>query len=141
MANDSKYPLIVAITGATGAIYGIRTLEVLRHAGVETHLILSNWGARRIVHETTYSVEQVQQIATTFYSCKDMGAAVSSGSFLTRGMLIAPCSARTLAAIATGLGDNLVHRAADVVLKERRTLVLAVRETPLTSIHLEHMLR
>jgi 4-hydroxy-3-polyprenylbenzoate decarboxylase len=141
MKKNSSNPLVVAITGATGAIYGIRALEVLKQVGVETHLILSNWGARTLVHETTYSVEQVQKLASRSYGSKDMGAAVSSGSFLTDGMLVAPCSVRTLAAIATGQGDNLVHRAADVTLKERRTLVLAVRETPLTAIHLENMLR
>ena len=133
--------LIVAITGATGAIYGIRALERLREAGVETHLVISRWGARTLLHETPYSREQVEGLADVAYPPGDMGAAIASGSFTTAGMLVAPCSAKTLAAIAHGYGDNLVHRAADVVLKERRKLVLAVREAPLSDIHLENMLR
>ena len=133
--------LIVGITGATGAIYGIRLLERLRDAGVETHLVISRWGARTLVHETPYSREQVEALAHTSYVAGDMGAAISSGSFQTAGMIIAPCSAKTLGAIAHGFGDGLVHRAADVVLKERRKLLLAVRETPLSEIHLENMLK
>jgi len=133
--------LIVAITGASGSIYGIRALQLLRQAGVEAHLVLSKWGARTLTHETPYSVKDVQALAHTVYHASDEGAAISSGSFRTRGMLVAPCSARSLASIAHGLGDSLVHRAADVILKERRTLVLAVREAPLSEIHLENMLR
>ena len=133
--------LIVAITGATGAIYGVRLLERLRDAGVETHLVISPWGRRTLVHETPYSVDQVKRLATVTYSHKDQGAAISSGSFVTSGMAVVPCSMRTLAAIAHGLGDNLIHRAADVVLKERRTLLLAPREAPLNDIHLENMLK
>ena len=133
--------LIVGITGATGAIYGVRLLERLRDAGVETHLVISRWGARTLVHETPYSREQVEALAHTSYVSGDMGAAISSGSFQTAGMIIVPCSAKTLAAIAHGYGDSLIHRAADVVLKERRKLLLAVRETPLSEIHLENMLK
>lgn len=133
--------LIVAITGATGAIYGVRLLEFLREAGVETHLVISPWGRRTLLHETSYTVDQVQRLATVSYASGDQGAAISSGSFLTMGMAIVPCSMRTLAAIAHGLADNLVHRAADVVLKERRRLVLAVREAPLSEVHLENMLK
>jgi 4-hydroxy-3-polyprenylbenzoate decarboxylase len=133
--------LIVAITGATGAIYGVRVLERLREAGVETHLVVSRWGGRTLLHETPYSREHVEALAGVSYAPGDMGAAISSGSFATDGMIIAPCSAKTLAAIAHGYGENLVHRAADVVLKERRKLVLAVREAPLSEIHLENMLR
>jgi flavin prenyltransferase len=140
LAVSSKR-LIVAITGATGAIYGVRVLERLRDAGVETHLVISRWGARTLLHETAWSREQVEALATDTYAPADMGAAISSGSFRTDGMIIAPCSAKTLAAIAHGYGDNLVHRAADVVLKERRKLVLAVREAPLSEIHLENMLK
>jgi 4-hydroxy-3-polyprenylbenzoate decarboxylase len=132
--------LIVGITGATGAIYGVRLLERLRESGVETHLVISRWGARTLLHETPYSREQVEALATVAYAPGDMGASISSGSFRTDGMIIAPCSAKSLAAIAHGYGDNLIHRAADVILKERRTLVLAVREAPLSSIHLENML-
>lgn len=133
--------LIVGMTGATGAIYGVRLLERLRESAVETHLVISRWGARTLLHETPYSKEQVEALATTAYAPGDMGAAISSGSFRTDGMIVAPCSAKTLAAIAHGYGDNLIHRAADVVLKERRRLVLAVREAPLSDIHLENMLK
>jgi flavin prenyltransferase len=133
--------LIVAITGATGAIYGVRVLQRLREAGFETHLVISRWGARTLLHETSWSREQVDALASEVYAPGDMGAAISSGSFRTDGMIIAPCSAKSLAAIAHGYGDNLVHRAADVVLKERRRLVLAVREAPLSEIHLEGMLK
>jgi len=133
--------LIVAITGATGAIYGVRLLEMLHDAGVETHLVISPWGRRTLLHETAYTVDQVQRLATAAYLPTDQGAAISSGSFLTLGMAIVPCSMRTLAAVAHGLGDNLIHRAADVVLKERRKLVLAPREAPLSDIHLENMLK
>ena len=133
--------LIVGITGATGVIYGVRLLERLRDAGVETHLVISRWGARTLAHETPYSREQVEALAHTSYAPGDMGAAISSGSCQTAGMIIAPCSAKTLAAIAHGYGDSLIHRAADVVLKERRKLLLAVREAPLSDIHLENMLK
>jgi 4-hydroxy-3-polyprenylbenzoate decarboxylase len=133
--------IILGMTGATGAIYGVRLLERLREAGAETHLVISRWGARTLLHETPYSREHVEALAHTAYAPNDMGAAVSSGSFKTDGMVIAPCSAKTLAAIAHGYGENLIHRAADVVLKERRKLVLVVREAPLSDIHLENMLR
>ena len=133
--------LIVGISGATGAIYGVRLLQMLQKTGVETHLIVSRWGARTLAHETPYKLDEVQRMATTFYSPDDQGAAVSSGSFLTDGMVLCPCSVRSVAAIAHGHGDNLLHRAADVVLKERRKLVLVVRETPLSDIHLENMLK
>lgn len=133
--------LIVGITGATGIIYGVRLLERLRDAGVETHLVISRWGARTLLHETPYSRKQVEALAHAAYAPSDMGAAISSGSFATAGMIIAPCSARTLGAIAHGFGDSLVHRAADVVLKERRKLLLAVREAPLSEVHLENMLK
>jgi 4-hydroxy-3-polyprenylbenzoate decarboxylase len=136
-----RVKLIVAITGATGAIYGVRILERLREAGAETHLVISRWGARTLLHETTWSREQVEALASVTYAPADMGAVISSGSFRTDGMIIAPCSAKTLASIAHGYGDNLVHRAADVILKERRKLVLAVREAPLSAIHLENMLK
>ena len=133
--------LIVGITGASGTIFGVRLLEALRGSGVETHLVLSQWGARTLVHETEYSVAEVQALAFERYAIGDVGAAIASGSFITMGMVIVPCSMRTLAAVAHGFGDNLIHRAADVVLKERRKLVLAVREAPLSEIHLENMLK
>jgi 4-hydroxy-3-polyprenylbenzoate decarboxylase len=139
--NMKTRKLIVGISGATGAIFGVRLLQLLRKQEVETHLIVSRWGARTLAHETPYTLEQVQAIATTHYSSQDQGAAISSGSFVTDGMVLCPCSVRSLAAIAHGHGDNLLHRAADVVLKERRKLVLVVRETPLSDIHLENMLK
>jgi 4-hydroxy-3-polyprenylbenzoate decarboxylase len=119
----------------------VRTLQILKEAGVETHLVLSKWGARTLLHETPYAVDYVKSLATYAYSDSDQGAPISSGSFITDGMIITPCSVRTLAAVAHGHGDNLVHRAADVILKERRRLVLVVRESPLNDIHLENMLK
>jgi 4-hydroxy-3-polyprenylbenzoate decarboxylase len=133
--------LIVGITGASGSIFGIKLLEMLRGSGIETHLVISQWGARTLAHETSYTVQQVQEFATERYAIGDVGAAIASGSFVTMGMVIVPCSMRTLGAIAHGVGDNLIHRAADVVLKERRRLLLAVREAPLSEIHLENMLK
>jgi flavin prenyltransferase len=140
--NDNKGgKLIVGITGATGTIFGVRLLQVLEGSGIETHLVISKWANRTLVHETPYTVEEVKQMATRYYASGDQGAAISSGSFLTTGMVVAPCSMRTLAAIAQGQGDNLIHRAADVILKERRKLVLVAREAPLNDIHLENMLK
>ena len=133
--------LIVGITGATGTIFGVRLLQMLHGSGVETHVVMSKWAVRTLTHETSYSQKDVQSLATQSYGIGDQGAAISSGSFVTLGMVIAPCSMRTLAAIAHGLGDNLIHRAADVILKERRKLVLVVRESPFSEIHLENMLK
>ena len=133
--------LIVGITGATGTIFGVRLLQMLHGSGVETHLVVSKWAARTLAHETAYSLKDVQSLATQSYGVGAQGAAISSGSFVTMGMVVAPCSMRTLAAIAHGIGDNLIHRAADVILKERRKLVLVVRESPFNEIHLENMLK
>jgi len=133
--------LIIGMTGSTGAIFGIRMLEALKHTDVETHLIISKWAQRTIEHETRHTLEQVRAMATVVHSQGDMGASISSGSFLTEGMVVIPCSVRTLGGIANGYGEHLVHRAADVVLKERRKLVLVVRETPLSEVHLENMLK
>src|SRR6476620_2821026 len=133
--------LIVGMTGATGTIYGIRILELLRGSGIETHLVMSKWALRTLLHETRYGKAEVEALASVVHHHGDQGAAISSGSFQTVGMIVAPCSMRTLAAIAHGTGEHLVHRAADVVLKERRRLVLAVREAPLSDIHLENMLK
>src|ERR1700704_6414364 len=133
--------LIVGMTGSTGAIFGIRLLEALKHAEVESHLIISKWAQRTIEHETRHTLEQVRSLATVVHSQGDMGASISSGSFITEGMVVIPCSVRTLGGIANGYGEHLVHRAADVILKERRRLVLVVRETPLSEIHLENMLK
>ncbi len=133
--------LIVAITGATGAVIGVRLLANLaRIAEVETHLVLSRWARTTIELETGLTVREVAALADASYGPEDQGAAISSGSFRTAGMIIAPCSMKTLAAIRTGYAEGLVARAADVVLKERLPLVLVPRETPLNEIHLENML-
>ena len=132
--------LIVAITGASGAIYGIRLLQVLRTLpGWETHLVMSASGALTASQEVDLKRSEIEALADEVHSVKDIGAAVSSGSFRTAGMVVAPCSMKTLAGIAHGLSDNLVSRAADVVLKERRRLVLLARETPLNLAHLRNM--
>ena len=133
--------LVVGITGATGIVYGVRLLQTLEDTGVETHLVVSRWGARTLIHETPHTLAEVKAMATCAYSENDQGARISSGSFLTMGMVIAPCSMKTLSAIAHGQNDDLMHRAADVVLKEKRRLVLVVREAPLSEIHLENMLK
>lgn len=132
--------LIVAITGASGAIYGIRALELLRDVpGVETHAIVTPAGQRTISHETKYKPEAVRELADQWHSARDGGAALSSGSFVTAGMLVAPCSIKTLSGIAHSYDDTLVVRAADVCLKERRRVVLLLRETPLHAGHIELM--
>lgn len=133
--------IIVGITGATGAIFGVRLLEALRAAEVETHLVISKWGQQTIEHETGLALQQVKELASVCHGTGNMGATISSGSYFTDGMAIVPCSMRTLAAVAHGYGEDLVHRAADVVLKERRKLVLVPRETPLSEVHLENMLK
>ena len=133
--------LIVGITGATGAIFGVRMLQALRAADVETHLVLSKWGMQTIEHETGLTNAQLHDMASVVHGSGNMAATVSSGSFHTDGMVIVPCTMRTLAAVAHGYGEGLVHRAADVVLKERRKLVIVARETPLSEIHLENMLK
>jgi len=133
--------LIVGMTGSSGAVFGIRLLEALKNSEVESHLVISKWAQRTIEHETSHTVEQVRALATVVHSQGDMGASISSGSFVTEGMVVIPCSMRTLGSIANGYGEHLVHRAADVILKERRRLVLVVRETPLSEVHLENMLK
>lgn len=131
--------LIVAITGATGAVYGVRLLQHLRDAGVETHLLVSDAGVLNVHQELDLSRKDVESMADAVYSLRDIGAAIASGSFPSSGMVVAPCSMKTLAAIANGLSDNLITRAADVVLKERRRLLLMVRETPFNLVHLRNM--
>ncbi|HJD64979.1 MAG TPA: UbiX family flavin prenyltransferase [Rickettsia endosymbiont of Diachasma alloeum] len=133
--------IIIAISGASGAIYGIRLLEVLEEQNIETHLVISNGAALTIKAETEYSIEKVKALANHHYSNKDIGAAIASGSFKTFGMIIAPCSMRTLASIAHAMEDNLITRAAGVVLKDKRKLVLMTRETPLHTGHIENMLK
>ncbi len=136
-----KLPLIVAITGASGVIYGVEMLRVLNTLGEETHLILSKAAGLNLSIETNYSVEDVKSLAKAVYSNKDAGAAVASGSFRTRGMIVAPCTVKTLSAIANSFTTNLIVRAADVTLIERSPLVLMVRETPLHKGHIELMSR
>ena len=131
--------LVVAMTGATGATLGIRLLEVLADLGVETHLVLSDWARATIKIETDTSVDEVRALASHAYSSRDLAAGISSGSFRTDGMVVCPCSMKTLSAIRVGYSDNLITRAADVTLKERRRLVLVAREAPLSEIHLENM--
>jgi len=133
--------LIVGITGATGSIFGVRLLEALKAAEVETHLVLSRWGQRTVEHETGLTFADLEARASVVHGSGNMAATISSGSFRTDGMIIAPCTMRTVATIANGNGENLVHRAADVVLKERRRLVIVPRETPLSEIHLENLLK
>ncbi len=132
--------IIVAMTGATGAIIGIKMLLALRRVGVETHLIISHWAEATIKFETDYTPANVRALADHVYSIHDMAARISSGSFHADGMVIVPCSMKTLAAVHAGYCDDLISRAADVMLKERRRLVLAVRETPFSEIHLRNML-
>ncbi len=134
-------PLVVAITGATGVIYGVELLRVLKDLGQPTHLILSEAAGLNLSIETEYSLEQVRSLATVVHNNKDVGASVASGSFRTRGMIVAPCTVKTLSAIANSFTYNLVARAADVQLKEGRKLVLLVRETPLHKGHLDLMTR
>jgi flavin prenyltransferase len=136
----TELPLVVGISGASGAIYGVRLLEALRPTKIPAHLIVSKSAALTLKEEADLSVDQVRALAATTYPNTDVGAAVSSGSFRTRGMVIAPCSIRTLSDIACGTTDNLLSRAADVTLKERRRLVLVVREAPLHAGHLRSML-
>jgi len=131
--------LIVAISGASGAIYGIRTLQMLRAAGVESHLIVSKAAALSLDAETRMSLGDVQALADVVHKPGDVGAAIASGSFRTLGMLVAPCSIKTLSEIATGVTSTLLSRAADVCLKERRRLVLMVRESPLHLGHIRSM--
>ncbi len=133
--------LIVGISGATGAILGVRLLEVLSKSNVETHLIITEAGENTIKMETDWKVEEVKSLANYSYDINDLGADISSGSFVNEGMVIIPCSIKSLSGIANSFNENLVIRAADVTLKERRKLVLVVRETPLHLGHIELMLQ
>lgn len=133
--------IVVGMTGATGAAIGVEVLRQLRDVpDLETHLVLSRWARVTINLETDISVDDVCRLADVVYGWNDQAAAISSGSFLTDGMIVAPCSMKTLAGIRTGYADGLIARAADVMLKERRRLVLVPRETPLSEVHLENML-
>lgn len=133
-------PIIVAMTGATGAVYGVSLLAALRELGVESHLILSRWAEVTLIKETGISARALASTASVVHARDNLGASIASGSFRHDGMIVAPCSMKTLAAIRHGFADGLIVRAADVTLKERRRLVLLARETPLSEIHLENML-
>ncbi|HEX6529685.1 MAG TPA: UbiX family flavin prenyltransferase [Burkholderiales bacterium] len=134
-----KKRLIVGITGATGAVYGVEVLKMLKSEGWESHLVLSDAGALNVWHELKMKRKDVEKLADVAYHPKDIAATISSGSYLTEGMVVAPCSMKTLAAVAHAHADDLLSRAADVVLKERRRLVLVPRETPLNLAHLRNM--
>lgn len=139
MPNPKKR-IVVAVTGATGALYAVRALKMLRlQPDVETHLIVSPAGILNLQHELNLQRADLAELADVVHNFKDVGASVASGSFKTHGMIIVPCSMRTLAAVANGFADNLITRAADVVLKERRRLVMVVRETPFNLAHLRNM--
>ncbi len=133
--------LIVGITGSTGVIYGIRLLEVLKKLNVETHLVMSNWGSKCVDMETDHTIDYVKSLATSISDERNMASSVSSGTHKVDGMIVAPCSMKTLSAIANGYDDTLVARAAGVTIKENRKLILMVRETPFSAIHLENMLK
>lgn len=139
--ETSVAKLVVGLSGASGSILGVRLLEVLRDRGVETHLVVSKWAQQTLEHETDLAIDAVRALASHHYATGDLGAAIASGSFATDGMIIMPCSMRSVAAIAQGYSENLLLRAAEVTLKESRRLVLVPRETPLSQIHLENLLK
>ena len=130
------HPIVVGISGGSGAIYGVRILEKLRELDIESHLVLTQPGLATLRYETDYTTKDLRELATVTHPVRDIGASIASGSFRTHGMIVAPCSIKTLSGIANSYGDNLLQRAADVTLKEKRRLVLMVRETPL---HLGHL--
>ena len=134
--HDQRRRMVVGITGASGIVYGIRLLELLRDCGIETHLIMSRAAQTTLAYETSYKVAEVEALASVVYPIGDIGAACSSGSFKTMGMIVAPCSIKTVSEIATGTTNNLISRSADVALKERRRVALLLRETPL---HIGHI--
>jgi flavin prenyltransferase len=139
MAENTPKRLIVGISGASGVIYGVRMLEVLRDVGIETHLVMSKAAELTLAYETDLKSKEVRELATHFHALSDIGASISSGSFPTMGMVVVPCSVRSMSEIAAGTTGTLLSRAADVVLKERRRLVLAFRETPIHAGHLRTM--
>ena len=140
MNSPTKKRLIVGITGASGSLYAVRLLEAMRRVdGWETHVVISNAGALNAQHELALSKKQLEALADVAYDNRDVGAAIASGSFVTHGMIVVPCSMKTLASVAHAFADNLISRAADVTLKERRRLVLVTRETPLNLAHLRNM--
>ncbi len=138
---EKKHKIVVGITGSSGVIYGIKLLYFLNKIEIETHVVLSKWAEKNIEIETDESIEKIKQLASFEYKENDMAASISSGSFKTNGMIIIPCSMKTLASIANGYDDNLISRAASVTIKENRKLVIVPRETPLSQIHLSNMLK
>ena len=139
MSGTKQKRIIIGISGASGIIYGIRALELLKRLGIETHLVMSKAAEMTLAYETDYKAKDVRELASVSHAIGDIGASISSGSFHTLGMLVAPCSIRTMSEICTGITGTLLSRAADVVLKERRRLVLGIRETPLHTGHLRTM--
>jgi flavin prenyltransferase len=139
MAKPAPQRLIVGISGASGVLYGVRLLEALRGAAVETHLVMSKPAEMALAYETDLKPKDIRKLATAAYAVGDVGAAISSGSFQTMGMIVLPCSIKTMSEIATGVTGTLLSRAADVCLKERRRLVVAIRETPLHAGHLRNL--
>jgi flavin prenyltransferase len=139
MTTDPPRRLVIGISGASGTVYGIRMLELLRDTGIETHLVMSKSAEMTLAYETDHTPKDVRALASVNHPNTDIGATISSGSFPTMGMVVAPCSIKTMSEIATGVTSSLLSRAADVALKERRRLVLAVRETPLHGGHLRTM--
>ncbi|HXG73237.1 MAG TPA: UbiX family flavin prenyltransferase [Candidatus Nitrosotenuis sp.] len=133
--------LVIGITGSTGVIYGVRTLEVLKECKVETHLVITEWAKKCLAMETDYAIDDVKKLATTYSDDSNLAASISSGTYRTDGMIVIPCSMKTLSSIANGYDETLVARSAGVTLKESRKLVLVPRETPLTAINLENMLK
>lgn len=133
--------LVIGITGSTGVIYGVRLLQVLNEQKIQTHLIITEWAKKCLAMETSYKPEEVKSLATSYSDDANMAAAISSGTHKTDGMIIAPCSMKTLSSIANGYDETLVARAAGVTMKESRKLVLVPRETPLTAINIENMLK
>jgi flavin prenyltransferase len=138
---EKKLKLIVGITGSSGVIYGVKLLYFLNKLKIETHIVLSKWAKKNIEIETDESLTEIKKFASFEYDENDMSASISSGSFKTHGMIIIPCSMKTLASIANGYDDNLISRAASVTIKENRKLVIVPRETPLSQIHLSNMLK
>lgn len=139
-SSDRPKRIVVGVTGATGTIFAVRLLEKLRQLDIETHLVMSKWASVILKYETNLKDTQLRDLATFTYSARDLAAPISSGSFLHDGMIIVPCSMKTLAAVRVGFCDDLISRAADVALKEGRKLMMVVRETPLSDVHLENML-
>ena len=141
MKLDPNKRIVLGLSGASGIVYGIRTLEVLKDLNIETHLIISNWAEKNIRIETTYTLDYVKSLCTRLYENDNLAAAPSSGSFLHSGMIVVPCSMKSLSSIANGYEETLIARAAMVTLKESRKLVVVPRETPLSRIHLVNMIK